>query len=78
MGVTIDFLRGRRPVIYLTCDRCGLPILDRAVVEPPAGDRDYDRYSHPGPCPDEDKPPTKALPAKIRQVEADATREKEG
>ena len=52
MGLTIDVLRGR-VTRYVTCDRCGLPILDRACIEPPAGARDYERYEHADGCPDE-------------------------
>jgi hypothetical protein len=55
MGITLDQLNGRIEQ-YTTCDRCGLPILGEPHVEPPSGVRDWDRYSHAGPCPDDDDP----------------------
>ena len=53
MGLTIDFLRGRMS-LYVTCDICGQPILDRTPrVDPPSGARDYERYTHADGCPDD-------------------------
>ena len=56
MGVTIDRLHGR-VAVYVTCDSCGLPILDRVGVDPPEGCRDYDRHYHADGCPTDDTQP---------------------
>ena len=55
MGVTLDILNGRAQT-YVTCDTCGFPILGRAHVDPPAGARDYERYSHLDGCPTDRDP----------------------
>lgn len=53
MGATIDILAGRI-ARYITCDACGHPILGTPRVDPPSGARDYERYTHPDACPDDD------------------------
>lgn len=54
MGVTLDVLKCDVRA-YFTCDNCGWPILGIPRVDPPAGVRDYDRYTHQGgECPDDD------------------------
>ncbi|MBM3499724.1 MAG: hypothetical protein FJX74_13775 [Armatimonadetes bacterium] len=43
VGITID---GKTGELYITCDGCGKRIFGQVKVWPPAGARDWDRYTH--------------------------------